>query len=268
MSTHTFELLNGTVTAAATIRRSGTVIYRLAGRATGSVAFLPDVLDDQPIPDRLIIRCGDGDHLFAARLRDLPNFGEATLIGGGDGIDLAQPNWFQQLWFQPHPGATPAYRSAAAIAYARVVIQALAAHYRTLNRAPLMLAAARRTADRRLARTFHTQIRPANRMFTEDRAALSAMWATADGLQQLSPLRLLPSSPARDCGATISADPDVYVTSDDDGDWLTCPACDQPTVTITAGAALGGLLAAHADHACPRIGSPSRAVLIPHTDPA
>lgn len=246
----TFEILAGQLTVRQTVRTGGTVAYRLDGAtASGTIRFVPDVRDDQPIPTRLVVRFGDGDHLLASDLHDLPVVAGVTLIGGGDRIDLDLPAWTRQLILAPRdPDNHTAEESAAVARYAQTVCVELAARYLHLDRDALMLAAAKRTAGRRLARCLHQRILPGLALLTEEQGELAAAQRLTGRLQQLSPLRLLPSSAL--ARVTVPADPDIYVSSDDDGDWLTCPTCAQPTVMITPGAGLGGLLAAHAEHRC------------------
>ncbi|GAB1690713.1 hypothetical protein [Krasilnikovia sp. M28-CT-15] len=100
-----------------------------------------------------------------------------------------------------------------------------------------------------LRRWVHARLLPDTATVAEAHDDLTAAWRVADELQQLSPLQLLPTEEACACrGRPVCVDPDTYVSSDDDGDWLTCPDCHQPTVMITPGAGITGLLAAHADH--------------------
>lgn len=47
-------------------RPNGVLAYRVTGAAPhGTVAFKPDVRDEQPVPDRVVVRLGDGEHLLA-----------------------------------------------------------------------------------------------------------------------------------------------------------------------------------------------------------
>jgi hypothetical protein len=250
-ATSTFEILDGRLAVRQTVRSGGTVAYRLEGAtASGTITFAPDVRDDQPIPNRLVIQFGDGEHLLATQLHDLPIVHDATLIGGGDRINLDLPGWTRQLILSPHdPETCPAADTAAIARYAHTICVELAVRYRQLDRDALMIAAAKRTAGRRLARCLHQQILPGLALRADEERQLTAAQRLADRLQQLSPLRLLPTS--RPGQVTVPAEADVYVSSDDDGDWLTCPACTRPTVMITSGASLGGLLADHAEHRCP-----------------
>lgn len=252
-STSTFEILRGQLTVRQTVRSSGTVAYRLHGAtASGTITFVPDVRDDQPIPSRLVVRFGDGDRLLATHLHDLPVVAGVTLVGGGDRINLDLPGWTRQLILAPHDPDNHTAEEAAAVARrAQTVCVELAARYRHLDRDALMLAAAKRTAGRRLARCLHQKILPGLALLAEEQQELVAAQRLAGQLQQLSSLRLLPASGTDAGRVTVPADPDIYVSSDDDGDWLICPACAQPTVMITPGAGLGGLLAAHAEHRCP-----------------
>ena len=250
-ATSTFEILHGSLTARQTVRSGGTVAYRLDGAtASGTITFAPDVRDDQPIPNRLVIRFGDGDHLLATHLHDLPIVHGVTLIGGGDRINLDLPGWTRQLILSPRdPDTCPAPEAAAVARYAHTICVELAVRYRQLDRDALLLAAAKRTAGRRLARCLHQQILPGLALLAEEHQQLATAHQLAGRLQQLSPLRLLPTS--RPSRVTVPAEAHVYISSDDDGDWLTCPACTRPTVMITSGASLGGLLSDHAEHRCP-----------------
>lgn len=250
-ATSTFQILNGKLTVRQTVRSGGTVAYRLEGAtASGTITFAPDIRDELPIPTRLVIRFGDGDHLLATHLHDLPIVHDVTLIGGGDRINLDRPGWTRQLILKPRdPDTCPAPDAAAIARYAHTICVELAVRYRQLDRDALMLAAAKRTAGPRLARCLHQQILPGLALRADEERQLAAAQQLADQLQQLSPLRLLPvGRPGR---VTVPADADIYISSDDDGDWLTCPACTRPTVMITSGASLGRLLADHAEHRCP-----------------
>lgn len=252
----TFTILDGRLAVRQSVRSGGTVAYRFEGAtASGTITFAPDIRDDQPIPDRLVIRFGDGDHLFAAQLHDLPIVQGVTLIGGGDRINLDLPGWTRQIILSPRdPDACPASDAAAVARYAHTICEELAVRYEHLNGGALLLAAAKRTASRRLARCLHQQILPGLALVTEEHPKLVAAQRLAARLQQLSPLPLLATSAPAPAPVTVPAEADVYVSSDDDGDWLTCPICDRPTVMITPGASLGGLLAAHTEHRCPPSG--------------
>ena len=241
--------------ATETIRRGGAVAYRLSGtRMSGTIVFLPDVRDDQAVPDRVAVRFGDGDHPLATHLHDLPAVGDVTLIGGGDRIVLDEPGWTSRLALAPRDPATcPAPRSTPAIAYAKQVCQRLADRYRQLDRDALMLAAASRTANRRLARWVHRQVLPDLAMAAECQEELAGAWPLAEQLQQLSPLRLLPAgrSGCACRGTSTCLDPDTYLSRTPGGYWLTCPRCHEGTIRITDGTPLVRLLAGHAEHACP-----------------
>jgi hypothetical protein len=252
--TSTFTILGGLVAVTQNVRAGGCVTYRISGgHARGTVTFVPHVRDDQPVPDRMVVRFGAGEHLLATRLDDLPVVAGVTLIGGADGVDLDEPGWTQALILSPRdPGSCPAPALAAAVRSARTVCRKLASWYRRLDRDALMLAAAKRSAGPRLARCLHQRILPGLVVRDEDLQELAAAQRLAGTLQQLSPLRLLPGTPIQAGRPEIGGiDPDIYISSDDDGDWLTCPACEGPTVMIRPGAKMGGLLAEHAEHRCP-----------------
>jgi hypothetical protein len=226
------------------------VAYRLSStRMSGTVVFAPHVRDDQPVPDRVAIRFGDGEHLLATHLSDPPTVDGVTLIGGGDRIDLDEPGWTRRVRVAPRdPAACRGHQADSVIGYALQVCLHLAARYRTLDLAQLALAAARTSADRRLRRWAHRHILPTSRLLAEYHDDFAMAWPLAEQLQQLSPLRLLPVT-SHPCRCRTARDP--YISTDDDGDWLTCPACDQPTVMIRPGDRLADLLAEHAKHHCP-----------------
>ncbi|GIE90496.1 hypothetical protein [Actinoplanes regularis] len=238
---------DGNLSARQTVRDSGAVAYQLTGVMRGTIVFFPHVRDHEAIPGRVAIRFGDGDHLLATHLQNLPTIGDLALIGGGSHLNLDAPGWTRQLILKTQDPGREA-ESVAAIGYAEQVCQWLADRYRQLDRDKLRLAAARRTANQRLARCVHQRILSNLAERAEYDRELTADWTLAEQLQRLSPLRLLPT-PVRPCRCYAFAD--VYVSSDDDGDWLTCPACDKPTVMIRTGDGLGGLLTQHTEHRCP-----------------
>jgi hypothetical protein len=136
----------------------------------------------------------------------------------------------------------------AVVEHVHAILAVLVELYQSQDRAPLMLAAARQTALQRLRVCAHRSLIPHWRIQQDAHRELTEAQRLAEQLQALSPLPLLHSpSP---CRRRVHADPDVYVSADDDGDWLTCPRCDTPTVLISPGAGLGGLLHAHAQHRC------------------
>lgn len=251
-ATHTFRVLGGEAGVTQTVRADGSVTFTLASpRMRGTIVFAPDVRDDQPVPDRLVVRFGDGDNLLAAALRDLPVIDGVTWAGGAEGIDLDRPGWTRQLLLAHDRIDLPSRRARSAKDHARLVCARLGRAYQALDRDALMLAAARHTAPRRLARWVHQQILPNQRMLTDDQHELARAWAVAQQLQQLTSLPALPTRPGRASNRRGGADPHAYVCGDRDALWLACPACDQPTVLISAGAVLANLLAAHRQHTCP-----------------
>ncbi|WP_306211082.1 hypothetical protein [Actinoplanes sp. RD1] len=245
--TLTLRLFDGELQAPQTVSADGTVTYRLDGvHMHGTITFTPHLRAGQAVPDRLVIRCGAGQHLLADRLHDLPVVNGVTLVGGADQLDLTDHNWAERLQLTPRD-AVSSVLAVQAVWYAREVCRHLAAHYRRLDIPSLHAAAARHSAGRRLADCVHQQIRPAHALWTEVGGELAAAQQLAAELQHLSALRLLPTPT---CSRAEALD-GVYISSDDDGDWLTCPRCDQPTAPITPGAGLTGLLAWHAEHRCP-----------------
>ncbi|MEU8331683.1 hypothetical protein [Micromonospora sp. NPDC048839] len=236
-------------------RPSGVVAYRVSGvELYGTVLFKPDVLDQQLVPDRIIVQLGDGEHLLATHLTNLLVVRGITLVGGGDAIDLDTTSWPLRLRLALLKAADRATAGGAAAARRAVALcQVLAARYRRLDRLALMRAAARHTAGARLKRWVHQQILVPHQMNCGTSEELAAAYPIAEALQQWSPLPLLPTPPACACaGALPCVSPDTYVTADDEGDWLTCPTCDQKTVMVTPGASVAGLLGDHAAHTCSR----------------
>lgn len=248
-ATRTLRILGVTQT----VRADGTVAFTLASRRMrGTIVFAPDVHDDQPVPDRLVVRFGDGDHLLATALRDLPVIDGVTWVGGADGIDLDRPGWTRRLLLAHDRIDLSCRRAASAKAHARLLCARLGRAYCGLDRDALMLAAARHTATARLARCVHQQILPSQRMLAEDQHDLERAWAVAQQLQHLSPLPVLPARPGHlSHPASPGHGPGGYVSHTRGGLWLTCTACDQPTVPVGAGAVLADLLAAHRQHTCP-----------------
>ncbi|MFK3983081.1 hypothetical protein ACI2K4_22225 [Micromonospora sp. NPDC050397] len=248
----------GLVTVTADVRTTGVVCYQVTGpHLRGSIAFKPDVRDDQAVPDRIIIQLGDGDHLFAHYQDDLPVVHGITARGGAV-VNLDDPTWQHHLDLLRVPDQTKRNRPATTAKlpersrrYLLTVISTLADSYRRLDVKELMHAAARTTANARLKRWTHGQILLNHHLLTEVRKDLTAAYSLADQLQALSPLKLHPTTAASRCPESLPfAHPDTYISADDDGDWLTCHACDTPTVMITPGDGLAGLLSAHAAHDC------------------
>lgn len=244
---------HGRIRVTEQVRPTGAVAYQITGPDPhGSIVLKPDVADDQAVPDRLVVQLGDGEHLLATHLSDLPTVHGVPLIGGGHDIDLDDPCWPHRLRIRPLHATDPTESTGltAAVGCVVAVCGLLAERYRRLDTAALMSAAARSTAAARLRRVVHQRILPLRRLLVEARADLAAAWSLAEALQQLSPLALL-DQPAEWAGRLPGVDPETYISADDDGDWLTCPRCQQPTVMIAPGDSLAGLLTAHAAHTCP-----------------
>ncbi|KAB1943414.1 hypothetical protein F8271_09980 [Micromonospora sp. ALFpr18c] len=234
-------------------RPGGVIAYRVsAAELFGTVVFKPDVLDQQLVPDRVIVQLGDGEHVLATHVTNLLVVRGITLVGGGDAIDLDTTSWPLRLRLTPLKAADRATAGgAAAVRRAVALCQLLASRYRSLDRLALMRAAAQHTAGPRLKRWVHQQILIPPQMHSGTGEELAAAYRFAEALQQWSPLPLLPTPPACACaGALPCVSPDTYVTADDEGDWLTCPTCDQKTVMVTPGTSVGALLGDHAAHTC------------------
>ncbi|RKR88313.1 hypothetical protein BDK92_2624 [Micromonospora pisi] len=251
----------GLVTVASDVRATGVVCYQVTGpHLRGSIAFKPGILDDQAIPEQIIIQLGDGDHLFADYQDDLPVVHGITAKGGAV-VHLDDPTWQHRLDLLRVPDRAKGTRPETTAElpdrsrrYLLTVISTLADSYRRLDVKELMHAAARTTANARLKRWTHGQILLDHRLLTEVRRDLTAAYSLADQLQALSPIKLPSTSAASRCpGRLPFAHPDTYISADDDGDWLTCPACDTRTVMIRSGDGLAGLLSAHAAHDCAAI---------------
>jgi hypothetical protein len=248
----------GLLTVATDVRSTGVVCYRVTGpHLHGSIAFKPNVLDDQAVPDRIIIQLGDGDHLVADYQDDLPVVHGITAKGGAV-VDLDDPTWQHRLDLLRVGDRAKRNRPATTVElpersrrYLLAVIGTLADSYRRLDTKELMRAAARLTANARLKRCVHGQILLNHHLLTEVRRDLATAYSLADQLQALSPLNLQPTSAVPRCSPSLPfAHPGTYISADDDGDWLTCHACDTRTVMIAPGDELAGLLTAHAAHTC------------------
>ncbi|WP_328654434.1 hypothetical protein OG598_11740 [Micromonospora sp. NBC_00330] len=230
-------------------RPGGVVAYRVsAAELFGTIVLKPDVLDQQLVPDRVIMQLGDGEHVLATHVTNLLVVRGVTLVGGGDAIDLDTTSWPLRLRLAPLKAADRATAGgAAAVRRAVALCQLLASRYRRLDRLALM----RDTAGPRLKRWVHQQILIPHQMHCDTSEELAAAYPIAEALQQWSPLPLLPTPPACACAGELPCvSPDTYVTADDEGDWLTCPTCDQKTVMVTPGTSVAGLLAEHAAHTC------------------
>jgi hypothetical protein len=231
------------------VRDDGSVAFTLAStRIRGTIVFVPDVRDHEAVPDRLVVRFGDGGHPLASALRDLPVIDTVTWVGGAEGIDLDKQGWTRQLLLAHDRIDLSSRRAASAKGHARLVCARLGRAYQRLDRDALMLAAARHTAPRRLARWVHQQILPGYRTLAADQHALARAWTVAEQLQQLSPLPVLPHRPDRTASAV--GGPSTYISGGRGGLWLTCPRCHQPTAPLRAGAVLADLLAADRQHTC------------------
>jgi hypothetical protein len=162
----------------------------------------PDVRDDQPVPDRLIVQSGDGDHRFATHLQDLLTIDGAVIIGGAASLPLDGDGavWARRLRLTQLAGARPVPLplTESELALVAVLLGVIADRYGRLDRPALMLAAARHTAGGRLRRWVHAQILPDHALHAETGEELAAGYQVADRLQQLSPWRCcLPGRPAR-----------------------------------------------------------------------
>jgi hypothetical protein len=238
-----------TITVDQQIRDDGAVAYLVSGKHfNGLILVEPWVTGDQAVPDpRWAVTLGEG-HLLADRRTSLPVVRGTTVYGGAGPVDFTDPRWAAhfRLYRKAHTATTTRQRSAGEYDLAAVMV-VIAQLHQQLDHRPLLVAAAKATAGRRLRDCAHS-LHSTYRLYAECRDDLRRETVLAAELQQLSPLPLLdPASHDRWHGCV---DPDVYLHADDDGDWLTCPSCDRHITRLDGGDRLGSLLNEVAAHHC------------------
>ncbi|WP_020525186.1 hypothetical protein [Catelliglobosispora koreensis] len=250
MKPSTLRLRSRTVTITPEHRPGGTMLYRLAGPSvTGVVSVEPWATDTQAVPDRWAVNLGTGSPLANHR-DDLPVIDTVTLYGGGGPLQLSHSGFWARLRIYVKQGGAAMHTSPQLLDAKRTlfaVLKHIGEMHCQHDPQPLLHEAARHNIMRRLARAGHNLL-ATYRLYAETRDELATRTALVRDLQALSPLRLLHTPPARWHGCV---DPDVYLRADDNGDWLTCPACEQPITRLEGGDRLGSLLQAVTGHRCP-----------------
>lgn len=238
-----------TITVDQQIRDHGAVAYLVSGKHfDGLILVEPWVTDDQAVPAaRWAVNLGEG-HLFADRRTSLPVVRGTTVYGGAGPVDFTNPRWVARFRLYRKANTTATVRQqAAGECDLDAVMEVIAQLHQQLDHLPLLLAAAKATAGRRLRDCAHS-LHFTYQLYAEYRENLRRETALAAQLQQLSPLPLLDQAQADRWHGCV--DPDVYLHADDDGDWLTCPSCDRHITRLDGGDRLGSLLNDVAAHRC------------------